>query len=88
MLLLLRLLYLSPALSAHSGQIFGPVMSILKFSSIDEVVRRANDTVYGTRERGRIEKRTTLWARLKFDQHNRAGLRSLHARRVPRPHHL
>jgi aldehyde dehydrogenase (NAD+) len=28
-------------------EIFGPVMSILKFSSIDEVVERANTTMYG-----------------------------------------
>lgn len=28
-------------------EIFGPVMSILKFSSLDEVVGRANDTTYG-----------------------------------------
>jgi len=28
-------------------EIFGPVMSILKFSSIDEVIERANNTIYG-----------------------------------------
>lgn len=28
-------------------EIFGPVMSILKFSSIEEVIDRANDTKYG-----------------------------------------
>ena len=28
-------------------EIFGPVMSIIKFKDIDEVVRRANNTVYG-----------------------------------------
>jgi aldehyde dehydrogenase (NAD+) len=28
-------------------EIFGPVMSILKFSSVDEVIARANDSVYG-----------------------------------------
>lgn len=28
-------------------EIFGPVMSILKFKSVDEVVKRANNTVYG-----------------------------------------
>jgi aldehyde dehydrogenase (NAD+) len=28
-------------------EIFGPVMSILKFSSMDELVERANDTTYG-----------------------------------------
>lgn len=28
-------------------EIFGPVMSILKWSSIDEVVERANNTMYG-----------------------------------------
>jgi aldehyde dehydrogenase (NAD+) len=28
-------------------EIFGPVMSIIPFKSIDEVVRRANNTAYG-----------------------------------------
>lgn len=28
-------------------EIFGPVMSIIKFKDIDEVIRRANDTMYG-----------------------------------------
>jgi len=28
-------------------EIFGPVMSVLKFDTIDEVVRRANNTIYG-----------------------------------------
>lgn len=28
-------------------EIFGPVMQILKFASDDEVIRRANDTLYG-----------------------------------------
>ena len=28
-------------------EIFGPVMSILKFSTVEEVIRRANDTKYG-----------------------------------------
>ena len=28
-------------------QIFGPVQSILKFSSVDEVIKRANATMYG-----------------------------------------
>jgi len=28
-------------------EIFGPVMSILKFRDIDEVIKRANDTIYG-----------------------------------------
>jgi len=28
-------------------EIFGPVMSILKFDSYDEVIKRANDTTYG-----------------------------------------
>lgn len=28
-------------------EIFGPVMSILKFKSIDEVIARANDSQYG-----------------------------------------
>ena len=29
------------------SQIFGPVQSILKFKTVDEVIRRANDTTYG-----------------------------------------
>jgi len=28
-------------------EIFGPVMAILKFKDIDEVIKRANDTIYG-----------------------------------------
>ena len=28
-------------------QIFGPVMQIFKFSDVQEVIRRANDTEYG-----------------------------------------
>lgn len=28
-------------------EIFGPVMSILKFKTIDEVIDRANNTIYG-----------------------------------------
>jgi len=28
-------------------EIFGPVMSILKFKTYDELIERANDTVYG-----------------------------------------
>lgn len=28
-------------------QIFGPVMQILKFKSLEEVITRANDTKYG-----------------------------------------
>lgn len=28
-------------------EIFGPVMSVLKFKTLDEVVKRANDTMYG-----------------------------------------
>jgi acyl-CoA reductase-like NAD-dependent aldehyde dehydrogenase len=28
-------------------EIFGPVMSILKFDTIDEVIQRANNTNYG-----------------------------------------
>ncbi|MGB7444551.1 MAG: aldehyde dehydrogenase family protein [Coleofasciculaceae cyanobacterium] len=28
-------------------EIFGPVMSIIKFKDIDEVVQRANNTIYG-----------------------------------------
>jgi len=28
-------------------EIFGPVLSVLKFSTIDEVIKRANDSQYG-----------------------------------------
>ena len=28
-------------------EIFGPVMSVFKFSDVDEAIRRANDTPYG-----------------------------------------
>src|ERR1700733_4635642 len=28
-------------------EIFGPIMSILKFKTIDEVIKRANDSEYG-----------------------------------------
>lgn len=28
-------------------EIFGPVMSVIKFKTIDEVIRKANDTPYG-----------------------------------------
>jgi acyl-CoA reductase-like NAD-dependent aldehyde dehydrogenase len=28
-------------------EIFGPVMSIMKFKTIDEVIKRANNTEYG-----------------------------------------
>jgi acyl-CoA reductase-like NAD-dependent aldehyde dehydrogenase len=28
-------------------EIFGPVMQVIKFSDYDEVIRRANDTIYG-----------------------------------------
>jgi len=28
-------------------EIFGPVMSILKFKNIDEIIQRANNTTYG-----------------------------------------
>ena len=31
----------------HPTQIFGPVMSILKFSDMEEVVHRANDSQFG-----------------------------------------
>ena len=34
-------------LSDKCFQIFGPVQSILKFKTIDEVIKRANDTSYG-----------------------------------------
>ena len=30
-----------------SAQIFGPVMQILKFKTVEEVIERANDTEYG-----------------------------------------
>ncbi|MBD5634667.1 MAG: aldehyde dehydrogenase family protein, partial [Candidatus Eremiobacteraeota bacterium] len=47
--------YLSPTIFAPRSddqaivrdEIFGPVLSIMRFSSDDEVVRRANDTKYG-----------------------------------------
>ena len=29
------------------AQIFGPVQSIIKFSDVDDVLERANDTTYG-----------------------------------------
>lgn len=32
---------------APLSQIFGPVMQILKFKTIEEVIHRANDTKYG-----------------------------------------
>jgi acyl-CoA reductase-like NAD-dependent aldehyde dehydrogenase len=28
-------------------EIFGPVMSVFKFKTIDEVIKRANDSQYG-----------------------------------------
>lgn len=34
-------------MSIARDEIFGPVLSVLRFSDIDEVVRRANDTSYG-----------------------------------------
>ncbi|KAG7385813.1 Aldehyde dehydrogenase, mitochondrial [Phytophthora pseudosyringae] len=34
-------------MSIAREEIFGPVMSILKFKTIDEVIERANDSVYG-----------------------------------------
>ncbi len=49
-------------------EIFGPVLSVLRFCDVDDVVRRANDTAYGlaaavwTRD---IEKAHTLAARIK-----------------------
>ncbi|CAI5703543.1 unnamed protein product [Peronospora effusa] len=30
-------------------EIFGPVMSVFKFKTIDQVIERANDSVYGLR---------------------------------------
>lgn len=36
-----------PSHSALSPQIFGPVMQILKFKTIEEVVGRANNSKYG-----------------------------------------
>jgi aldehyde dehydrogenase (NAD+) len=35
------------SMSIAKEEIFGPVMSILKFKDIDEVIRRANDSQYG-----------------------------------------
>ena len=37
----------TPTLHAVSSQIFGPVMQILKFKSMEEVVGRANNSKYG-----------------------------------------
>jgi aldehyde dehydrogenase (NAD+) len=34
-------------MSIARDEIFGPVLSVLRFSDIDEVVRRANNTFYG-----------------------------------------
>ncbi len=34
-------------MSIATDEIFGPVVSVLRFSELDEVVRRANDTEYG-----------------------------------------
>jgi len=34
-------------MSIASEEIFGPVLSILKFSSIDEVIERANNSIFG-----------------------------------------
>jgi aldehyde dehydrogenase (NAD+) len=34
-------------MSISRDEIFGPVMSIIKFKDVDEVIRRANDTKYG-----------------------------------------
>jgi aldehyde dehydrogenase (NAD+) len=34
-------------MSIAREEIFGPVMSILKFKTVDEVIKRANDSVYG-----------------------------------------
>ena len=28
-------------------EIFGPVLSVLKFKNVDEIIRRANDTIFG-----------------------------------------
>jgi len=28
-------------------EIFGPVMSVLKFSTVEEAIKRANDSIYG-----------------------------------------
>jgi len=34
-------------MSISREEIFGPVVSILKFKNVDEVIKRANDTAYG-----------------------------------------
>lgn len=39
--------HLSASLPPSHPQIFGPVMQILKFKTIEEVVGRANDSKYG-----------------------------------------
>lgn len=40
-------MFLFSFLSCFPLQIFGPVMQILKFKTLEEVVTRANDTKYG-----------------------------------------
>ena len=34
-------------MSIAREEIFGPVLSVLRFSEVDEVIRRGNDTMYG-----------------------------------------
>lgn len=51
-------------------------MSIIKFSSIEEVVKRANDTVYGASLTRSAVSLTLV----------RSRLRCVHPRRVPRAH--
>jgi aldehyde dehydrogenase (NAD+) len=34
-------------MSIAREEIFGPVLSVLRFSELDEVIRRGNDTIYG-----------------------------------------
>lgn len=44
--LLLQQVWLQ-VLTVGSSQIFGPVMQVLKFKTLGEVITRANDTKYG-----------------------------------------
>ena len=51
-------------------QIFGPVMQIMKFSTIDEVIERANQSEYGL---GAAVQTTNIETALKFSHAVRAG---------------
>ena len=51
-------------------EIFGPVMSILKFKDIDEVIERANNTPYGL---AAAVQTTNLNSALKISENLRAG---------------